>query len=110
MIEGINGREATGNLGGSYYDYSTFEEAQVETVAHDAESAVSGVRLNAVTKSGGNTFHGAYFYAKEDRRLQSNNIDATLAKQGIVDGNPVQTRWDGSGGKLRPGSGACTQG
>jgi len=97
MIEGINGREATGNLGGSYYDYSTFEEAQVETVAHDAEAAVSGVRLNAITKSGGNSFHGTYFGAKEDKRLQANNIDATLARQGIVDGNPVQTRWDASG-------------
>jgi hypothetical protein len=97
MIEGINGREATGNLGGSYYDYSTFEEAQVETVAHDAESAVSGVRLNAITKSGGNAFHGTYFGAKEGQKLQANNIDATLAKQGIIDGNPVQTRWDASG-------------
>ncbi len=97
MIEGINGREATGNLGGSYYDYSTFEEAQVETVAHDAESAVSGVRLNAITKAGGNTFHGAFFAAKEDPKFQAKNIDDQLAKQGIIDGNPVQSRWDLSG-------------
>ena len=71
MIEGINGREATGSAGGSYYDYNTFQEAQVQTLANDAESAVPGVVFNAIVKSGGNDFHGRI------RRLR----DAAAAEQ-----------------------------
>ena len=97
MIEGINGREATGNLGGSYYDYSTFEEAQVETVAHSAEAATAGVLLNAITKSGGNTFHGKYYAGGESPRFQSNNIDSALKTQGVTSGDSIQKRWDFSG-------------
>jgi carboxypeptidase family protein len=96
MLEGILGREATGSAGGSYYDYSTFQEAQVQTLANDAEAAVPGVVFNAIVKSGGNTFHGAYAAAYETPRLQSSNIDAKLAAQGITAGNPLVKRYDTS--------------
>jgi hypothetical protein len=97
MLEGILGREATGSAGGSYYDYSTFQEAQIQTFANDAESAVPGVMFNAIVKSGGNDFHGTYSGSYESPRFQSNNVDATLVAEGITQGNPLVKRYDMSG-------------
>ncbi len=97
MLEGINGREATGSAGGSYYDYASFQEAQVSTFANDAESAVPGVMFNAIVKSGGNDFHGTYSGSYESPKLQSDNIDSTLVSEGITSGNPLVKRYDLSG-------------
>jgi hypothetical protein len=94
MIEGILGREATGSAGGSYYDYASFQEAQVQTFANDAESAVPGVMFNAIVKSGGNNFHGTYTASYESPNFQSDNVDATLRSQGITLGNPLVKRYD----------------
>ncbi len=44
-------------------------------------------------KSGGNTFHGSYNGAYTNPSLIANNVDASLAVQGIR-GTPIEERWD----------------
>jgi hypothetical protein len=85
------------NGGGNYFDYASFEEAEVQTVANDAETPASGIRLNTIIKSGGNDFHGSGFFADTNHNFQSTNLDAALAAQGITSGNPIETRRDASG-------------
>ena len=87
----------SGNQGGNYWDQTAFEEATVQTVGASASVPVRGIGINAIIKSGGNDFHGSYSYAGTGQNLQSNNIDAALAAQGITSGNPVLIRADTGG-------------
>jgi hypothetical protein len=41
----------------NYWDYTAIEEAQVRTIGNPAEVPSRGVNLNAIVKSGSNTFH-----------------------------------------------------
>jgi carboxypeptidase family protein len=103
-IEGVSTNNPKAqNQGGNYWDYSSFDEAKIETVAHNADVPGRGITVDAVLKSGGNDFHGTVFGAKTNSSLQSNNIDAALAAAGITSGNPIETRSDLShdlGGRL----------
>jgi len=58
----------------------------------DAEISVRGIAINAIIKSGGNSFHGGAFYAGTSENFQSNNITSELAAQGITTGNPIESR------------------
>jgi outer membrane receptor protein involved in Fe transport len=58
-----------------------------------------GVAVTMVTKSGGDTFHGGGLVGYQSRTLQSNNIDDSLAAQGITTGNPLLSQTD-QGGEL----------
>ena len=40
--------------GGSYFDYASFEEARMQTIANDVETPNRGINLNLIVKSGGN--------------------------------------------------------
>jgi hypothetical protein len=96
-LEGVLMREEAGGIQGGYLNFLSFEEAQVQTFARSAEAAVSGIFVNTIVKSGSNDFHGSYYASKTGPLLQSNNIDAKLAKQGVTSGNPLIARWDLSG-------------
>jgi outer membrane receptor protein involved in Fe transport len=87
----------TGSQGGNYWDYSSIEEARIQTFGSDADTPVRGISINAVVKSGGNDFHGGAFAADTSKSLQSSNIDAGLAAQGITSGNPIEERNDFNG-------------
>ena len=41
-----------------YWDYSTIDEASVQTVANGASVAQPGLNLNLIVKSGGNDYQG----------------------------------------------------
>jgi hypothetical protein len=82
-VEGIlelNGKESPT---GSYVDYTSFEEAKIQTLGNDAEVGNRGIYINAIVKSGGNDFHGGGFYAYTNHRFQGDNIDDALRAQGI---------------------------
>lgn len=97
-IEGVNTTNPkTGNQGGNYWDYSSIDEAVVVTMGHDASTPTRGIQVNAILKSGGNTFHGSGFGAWTSRGLQSPNVDDKLRAQGISGTNRTQDRWDVSG-------------
>ena len=105
MLDGVPTLAPQGSVGGQFYDYTSLEEAQVQTVANDAEMPTNGIMLNAIIKSGGNQFHGTTWLSQTWPSLQSNNIDDRLRAIGINSGVGVVTRWDRSadiGGRIIP--------
>jgi hypothetical protein len=96
-----------GSNGGStmqYYGFEMYEEYNMQTASGSAESDVSGVYMNMVTKSGGNRFtsdHNLYFM---NDALQGENVDDALRQRlGLAPGqrtgaagNPVDTSYDWS--------------
>jgi hypothetical protein len=96
-----------GGAGGStmqYYGFEMYEEYNMQTASGTAESDVSGVYMNMVTKSGGNRFTSEHnFYFMNDG-LQADNIDDPLrARLGLAPGattgaagNPIDVSYDWS--------------
>jgi hypothetical protein len=97
-LEGVqtSSLQTSGGQSG-YWDYTTIEEAAVRTIGNSAEMPYRGVNLNAVVKSGGNTFHGSAWLNKTSASLQSNNIDEKLAAVGIDSGGRLARRDSYSG-------------
>lgn len=81
LIDGINTRKSNNNAE-TNFDYTGLEEMQVVATGGDAQTALPGVFLNAIVKSGGNTFHGRAESNYEDHALESNNLTPTLISQG----------------------------
>jgi Carboxypeptidase regulatory-like domain len=96
-----------GGAGGStmqYYGFEMYEEYNMQTASGTAESDVSGVYMNMVTKSGGNRFSSDHnFYFMNDK-LQGGNIDDALrtrlglgaGQQTGAAGNPIDISYDWS--------------
>jgi hypothetical protein len=86
-IEGLNTREGN-SAAGFYYDYAAFEEVQVKALGNGAEVGTPGTNFVGIVKSGGNEFHGRYFFAGHTDKLpmQSSNLDADLRAKGVSEG------------------------
>ena len=87
----------------NYWDYTTIEEASVRTIGNSAEVPSRGINLNAVVKSGSNTFHGITSYNVTSDALQSDNISAALRAQGVEAGDRLHSRYSVSsdlGGRI----------
>ena len=67
------------------FDFTSFEEATVSTLGHDASVPNSGPNINTVIKSGGNDFHGGAFYAGTGSGLQSKSVLAGGRNTAIKD-------------------------
>lgn len=94
MLEGV---VTGGGFPGVYYDFTAFDEAQVQVLGNGAEIPGSGVWVNGLVKSGGNTFNGSGFYALTGPKLQSNNIDEELRVRGVTGSNRLASRYDFNG-------------
>jgi hypothetical protein len=81
LIEGINTRKSASNSE-SNFDYTTLDEMQIVPTGGDAQTALPGVFLNAIVKSGGNAFHGRGEFNIENHKLEGNNLNALLRSQG----------------------------
>ena len=97
QVEGINVTMGSDQNAGVYFMTDTVEEVQVKTSGNDAEVSVPGISMVGVLKSGGNQFHGAYNLGFQTPRLQSNNLDASLTKQGLSSTAPLKKFYDVSG-------------
>lgn len=78
--------------------YINFQDGNVqeyafEVAAHSAESESGGVRVNVITKDGGNTFAGGITADVASRRLQSSNMTDALRAQGLRDPDAVKSLW-----------------
>jgi hypothetical protein len=92
-LEGVQTSSLQASSGqANYWDYTTIEEASVRTIGNSAEVPSRGVNLNAIVKSGSNVFHGSAWYNKTSSDLQSDNVDAELAAQGVEKGERLDTR------------------
>jgi hypothetical protein len=105
-IDGLKTNWGGGSGGATmqYYGFEMYEEYNMQTASGNAESDVSGVYMNMVTKSGGNRFssdHNIYFM---NDKLQGSNVDDRLrARLGLAAGqqtgaagNPVDLSYDWS--------------
>lgn len=105
-IDGLKTNWPGGSGGATmqYYGFEMYDEYNMQTASGSAESDVSGVYMNMVTKSGGNRFtsdHNVYFM---NDSMQGNNVDDALrlrlglaagAQTGAA-GNPIDTSYDWS--------------
>ena len=105
-IDGLKTNWAGGDGGATmqYYGFEMYEEYNMQTASGTAESDVSGVYMNMVTKSGGNRFASDHnFYFMNDS-LQGSNIDDGLrTRLGLTSGgqtgaagNPIDLSYDWS--------------
>ena len=113
-IDGLKTNWGGGSGGATmqYYGFEMYEEYNMQTASGTAESDVSGVYMNMVTKSGGNRFSSDHnFYFMNDD-LQGDNVDDDLrARLGLqpgaqtgAAGNPIKISYDWSstlGGPIR---------
>lgn len=89
--------------GGSYFDYASFEEARMQTIANDVETPNRGINLNLIVKSGGNNFHGDASWEQTSGKLAASNLDDALRAQGIRQPNYLRRRFYGGadvGGRI----------
>ena len=70
-----------------YYDFDAFEEISITTGGNDPSIATGGVRINFVTKRGGNSWRGSARYYITDGSLQSNTV---ADRDGNLTGNFAQ--------------------
>src|SRR4051812_32310184 len=70
------------------------QEMSVTVGGKSAESDVSGVTVNAIPKSGGNTFSGAIFANYTNNNLQADNLTPELQAQGLTAVNKLLKVWD----------------
>jgi hypothetical protein len=95
----MDGLSVTGQgTGGETQSYSqeVVGEVQVLTNRYDAEyGRVTGAVVNAVTKAGSNTFHGAdYYYLRDDKMNATNWLTGTVTplhqvQPGLTLGGPI---------------------
>jgi carboxypeptidase family protein len=80
LVEGINTTEGTSGAG-FYFDYGSFEEVFLGTIAQGAEMPTPGVQSQFLGKSGGNKFQGEIYKDFENNSMQTNNIAGNLPTQ-----------------------------
>ena len=93
-IDGLKTNWGGGSGGATmqYYGFEMYEEYNMQTASGTAESDVSGVYMNMVTKSGGNRFNSDHnFYFMNDA-LQGDNIDDELRRAARPAAGPADRR------------------
>jgi len=105
-IDGLKTNWGGGSGGATmqYYGFEMYEEYNMQTASGTAESDVSGVYMNMVTKSGGNRFSSDHNFYFMNESLQGANIDDALRQrmglaagaQSGAAGNPIDISYDWS--------------
>jgi hypothetical protein len=89
-VDGGNVTDMAASASSLYFDFDAFEEIQVQTGGSDASVQSSGVSVNLVTRSGGNTLRGSGRFYVVDNDMQGDNITPELQAQGAGFGNPIK--------------------
>lgn len=89
-LDGGNITDQPSSSSSMYYDFDAFEEIQIQTGGSDASVQSSGVSINLVTRSGGNSLRGSSRLFVVDDKFQDSNISDALRAQGAGSGNPVR--------------------
>ena len=71
-----DGADVSGLFGYSdmYYDFDAFEEISITTGGNDPSVQTGGIRINFVTRRGGNAWRGSTRFYVTDSALQSNTV------------------------------------
>jgi hypothetical protein len=83
--------------GGSHFDFSSIEGSRIQTVGNNAEMPRRGLLVDVIVKSGGNDFHGDGVLYGSSGRLEGNNVDDNLRRQGIRGSPRLRHQVDVSG-------------
>ena len=97
LLEGVFAAASQTSASGTHYNFNAIEEARVQTSGNGADTPKRGMSVNLITKSGGNTFHGAAEYSGTNNNFESDNITAKLKAQGVKSAPKLITRKDGGG-------------
>lgn len=97
LLEGVFAAASQTSASGTHYNFNAIEEARVQTSGNSADTPKRGMSVNLITKSGGNTFHGAVEYSGTNNSFESDNINAKLRAQGVKSAPKLITRKDGGG-------------
>ena len=86
----------------TFFDFSTFQDVEVQTGGSLVDQQSSGVTINVVTKRGTNEFKGAARYMYASGNWQSNNVPAEAAYDNLPTNNTRMIREYGAdlGGPL----------
>jgi carboxypeptidase family protein len=102
MIDGMNYGISIRNGGGARKHYFInqydVEEIVLEVAGQNAESETSGVQMNVVPRSGGNTFRGTFAANGSNGDLQGSNLNAGLRARGLTTATKVGKIHDVGGG------------
>jgi hypothetical protein len=87
MVDGlrIGNMYLSSNLTNMSLSPLLFDQVNVSLSGQLGESDTNGVLMNAIPKSGGNTFHGAFLANGSAPDLQSSNVTARLNSRGVQD-------------------------
>ena len=80
------------------------QEMAVDTSAVNAEYASGGIRINAITRDGGNTFKGTFFANFANSSMQGNNFTDALKNAGLKTPDTIEKIYDinpGFGGPIK---------
>ena len=69
------------------------DEVVIDTSGLSAEATSSGVRINQIPRSGGNSMSGSFYYTYTNDSLQASNLDAELIARGATDYKTIKI-WD----------------
>ena len=96
LYDGMNilASGGTGSSNGYLPNQAFAEETTVETGGISAESAGSGILMNVIPKTGGNTFSFAASTLVTDESLQSDNLSDALAARGVTSTSRVLRLYD----------------
>jgi hypothetical protein len=99
LLDGLNiGSPPTGNSATSYVvDLGEAQEVTFTTSNVSGEVETSGLVMNIVPKSGGNTMNGSFSASGSSRKLQSDNLTQALRDQGVRAATPLTRVYDISG-------------
>jgi Carboxypeptidase regulatory-like domain len=96
FLDGLNiGSPPAGNSATTYdVDVGQAQEVTFTASGGLAEAETSGLVMNIIPKSGGNTMHGSVFASGTGERLQSNNLTPELLRQGVIAVAPYSKVYD----------------
>ena len=99
LVDGLNvGSPAVGNSATNYVvDTGNAQEVTFLTAGVLGEVETSGLVMNILPRSGGNSMHGSFFASGTGRKLQSDNLTETLKEQGVSAATPLTGVYDVSG-------------
>jgi hypothetical protein len=88
LLDGLRYNNMNGQGGGYNTVYKindgSVQEINVQVSGMSAESWVSGVRINVISREGGNSFRGLFFGSYTNDKLEADNLDAALIARGAT--------------------------
>ena len=90
MVNGLDGDGAVQQ----YFNQAMMQEISYQTSGAGADVSPGGVRMNIVSKDGGNTFSGSFFGSLNDKSLQGTNLTDDLRDRGLRTAGGVDRIYD----------------